>query len=142
MAYSLPPLINGKSYEWADIIINILGVPFAGVTNIEYEDNQEMENIYGAGNRPVSRAYGNFKPTAKVTLLMEELENIQAVAPQGVLQLIPEFDITVAFIDTALIPRVHTIKNCRFTKNLRKVNQGDTSIACELDLIIWHIKFT
>lgn len=142
MAYSLLPLINGKSYEWADIIINILGVPFAGVTNIEYEDDQEMENIYGAGNRPVSRAYGNFKPTAKVTLLMEELENIQAIAPQGVLQRIPEFDITVAFVDAALIPRVHTIKNCRFTKNLRKVNQGDTSIACELDLIISHVKFT
>jgi hypothetical protein len=141
MAYSLPALINGKSYEWADIIINILGVPFAGVTAIEYEDNQEMENVYGAGNRPVSRAYGNFKPTAKVTLLMEELESIQAVAPGGVLQRIPEFDITVAFVDTALSPRVHTIKNCRFTKNLRKVTQGDTHIACEVDLIISHVNF-
>lgn len=142
MAYSLPALINGKSYEWADIIINILGAQFAGVTSISYEDNQEMENIYGAGNRPVSRAYGNFRPTAKVTLLMEELEAIQAIAPNGVLQLIPEFDITVAFVDSALVPRVHTIKNCRFTKNMRNVNQGDTSIACELDLIISHVKFT
>jgi hypothetical protein len=143
MAYSLPALINGKSYEWADIVINILGTPFAGVTSIEYEDNQEMENIYGAGNRPVSRAYGNFKPTAKVALLMEEVEAIQAVPGiGGVLQRIPEFDITVAFLDSALIPRIHTIKNCRFTKNLRKVNQGDTSIACEIDLIISHVEFT
>ena len=141
MAYSLPALINGKSYEWADIVINILGVPFAGVTSIDYEDMQEMENVYGAGNRPVSRAYGNFKPTAKVTILMEELESIQLVAPLWVLQSIPEFDITVAYVDTALIPRVHTIKNCRFTKNTRSVKQGDTSIACEIDLIISHVNF-
>jgi hypothetical protein len=139
---NLPVLINGKSYEWADITINILGQPFAGVTNIEYEDSQEMENIYGAGPRPISRAYGNFKPTAKVTILMEELEGIQAVAFGGVIQNIPEFDISVAFTDSALTPRIHTIKNCRFTKNLRKVSQGDTSIACEIDLIISHVKFT
>jgi len=141
MAYSLPVLINGKSYEWADIVINILGVPFSGVTSIQYEDAQEMENIMGAGNRPVSRAYGNFKPTAKVTLLMEEVEAIQAVAPAGVLQRIPEFDISVTFVDSALVTRVHTIKNCRFTKNSRNVNQGDTSIAVEMDLVISHVNF-
>lgn len=141
MAQSLPALINGKSYEWADILINILGSTFAGVTAIEYEDSQEMENVMGAGNRPVSRVYKNFVPTAKVTLLMEELEAIQAVAPGGVIQRIPEFDITVAYVDSALITRIHTIKNCRFMKNVRKVAQGDGAIACELDLIISHVNF-
>jgi len=141
MAYSLPALINGKSYEWSDIIINILGVPFAGVTAIEYEDMQDMENVMGAGNRPVSRVYKNFVPTAKVTLLMEELEAIQAVAPQGVIQRIPEFDITVAFADTAIPIRVHTLKNCRFKNNTRKVAQGNGAIACELEVIISHVDF-
>jgi hypothetical protein len=141
MAQSLPALINGKSYEWADILINILGSTFAGVTAIEYEDSQEMENVMGAGNRPVSRVYKNFVPTAKVTLLMEELEAIQAVAPNGVIQQIPEFDITVAYVDAALITRIHTIKNCRFMKNVRKIAQGDGAIACELDLIISHVNF-
>ena len=141
MAQSLPALINGKSYEWADILINILGSTFAGVTAIEYEDSQEMENVMGAGNRPVSRVYKNFVPTAKVTLLMEELEAIQGVAPNGVIQQIPEFDITVAYVDAALITRIHTIKNCRFMKNVRKVAQGDGAIACELDLIISHVNF-
>jgi len=141
MAYSLPALINGKSYEWSDIIINILGQPFSGVTNIEYTQEQEMENIYGAGNKPVSRAYGNFMPTGKVTILMEEMENIQSIAPFGNIQMIPEFDISVAYLDTALVTRTHTLKGCRFKKNERKVNQGDTSIAIEADLIIGDIKF-
>lgn len=142
MAYSLPPLINGKSYEWSDIVINILGQPFAGVSSIEYEDMQEMENVMGAGNRVVSRVYKNFVPTAKVTLYMEELEAIQAIAPQGVIQRIPEFDITVAFIDVAIPIRVHTIKNCRFKNNTRKVAQGDGAIGVELELLISHVEFT
>ena len=112
-----------------------------GVTAIEYEDSQEMENVMGAGNRPVSRVYKNFVPTAKVTLLMEELEAIQAIAPGGVIQNIPEFDITVAYVDSALITRIHTIKNCRFMKNVRKIAQGDGAIACELDLIISNVNF-
>ena len=58
MAYPIAPLINGKSYEWADIVVNVLGVPIIGITNIEYEEKQGMENIYGAGRFPVSRGYG------------------------------------------------------------------------------------
>lgn len=141
MAYSLPALINGKSYEWSDIVINLLGVPFSGVTAIEYEDTQEMENVYGAGNRPVSRVYKNIVPTAKITLLMEEVEAIQAVAPAGVLQRIPEFDVTVSFVDASLTTRVHTIKNCRFMTNKRTVAQGDGAIAVEMDLVCSHINF-
>lgn len=142
MAYSLPPLINGKAYEWADIIINIFGTPFAGVTNIEYDETQAMENIYGAGNRPVARAYGNITPTAKITLLMEEMEAIQNLPGiGGMIQRIPEFDVTVTFSDAQLVPRVHTLRNCRFMKNMRTVNQGDTSIACECELILSHVDF-
>lgn len=141
MAYSLPALINGKAHEWADITINMFGVPFAGVTAIEYEETQAMENIYGAGNRPVARAYGNITPTAKITILMDEMEAIQTNAPGGMIQRIPEFDVTIAYIDVQYIPRIHTLKNCRFTKNIRTVNQGDTSIACECELILSHINF-
>lgn len=35
MAYPIVPLINGKSYEWADIVVNVLGTPIIGITNIE-----------------------------------------------------------------------------------------------------------
>lgn len=138
---NLTPLINGKSYEWSDIVLNILGVPFAGVTAIEYSETQEMENIYGAGRNPVSRGYGRKVPTAKVTLLMEEVENIQAVAPNGLLMDIPEFDIVVAYIDTALVPRKHKLRNVRFMNNARNSQANNTSIPVELDLILSHIEW-
>ena len=141
MAVSLKPLINGKSYEYADIIVNILGVPVVGITSIEYDVKQNMENIYGAGNKPVSRGYGKFEPTAKITLLMEEIEAITAVSPLGTLQAIPEFDIIVIYTDSALITRKHVLKDVRFMNNPRKSNTGDTSIACDCELIVSDIKY-
>lgn len=141
MAYPIPPLINGKSYEWADIIVNVLGLPIVGITNIEYEEKQGMENIYGAGRFPVSRGYGKIEPTAKMTILMEELENIQSVAPQGRIQDIPEFDIVVMYVDAALVTRKHVLKNVRFMNNKRASSSGDTSIPVELELIISHIQY-
>jgi hypothetical protein len=139
MSYPIPPLINGKSYEWADIAVNILGVSVVGITSIEYEEKQGMENIYGAGRYAVSRGYGKVEPTAKITLLMEELEAIMAVAPLGRIQDIPEFDISVIFLDSALVTRKHKLRNVRFMNNVRSSSSGDTSIPVECELILSHI---
>lgn len=141
MAYPTVPLINGKSYEWSDIVVNVLGTPIVGITSIEYEEKQGMENIYGAGRFPVSRGYGKVEPTAKITLLMEELENLQTIAPLGRIQDIPEFDIVVMYLDPANVTRKHVLKNVRFMNNKRSSASGDTSIPVELELIISHIQY-
>lgn len=135
------PLINGKSYEWSDITLNIMGVPIVGITSLEYSDKQDMTNIYGAGRMPVSRGYGKIETEAKITLLMEEVENIMAVAPLGRLQDIPEFDISVMYLDAALIPRKHKLRNVRFKDNKRSSSTGNQSIPVELDLILSHIEW-
>jgi len=139
MAVPITPLINGKSYEYADITLMVLGVPIIGITAIDYGDEQEMENNYGAGSNVVSRGYGKVVPTAKITLMMEEVENIMAAVPNGRLQSIPEFDIPVVYLDESLVTRSHTIKNVRFKNNKRVSNQGEQSISVELDLLPSHI---
>lgn len=141
MAYPIVPLINGKSYEWADIAINVLGVTVIGVTSIEYEEKQGMENIYGAGRFPVSRGYGKVEPTAKITLLMEEVQALMAVAPLGRLQDIPEFDISVIYLDAALVTVKHKLRNVRFMSNTRTSASGDTSIPVDLELILSHVEW-
>jgi hypothetical protein len=141
MAYGLIPLINGKQHEWADITVNILGVPFITVTSIDYSDEQSMKNVMGAGNRVVGRIYGEFTPTATIKILAKEVESLQAVAVDGVIQNIPEFDIVVTYIDAAMPPVKHVLKNCRFTKNGRTSSRGDGEIEVEMPLIISHVKF-
>lgn len=141
MAIPITPLINGKSYDWADITVNILGLPVVGITGVEYAENQTIENVYGAGKYPVSRGFGKVEPTAKITMLMEEVEALQAAVTTGRLQDIPEFDILITYVDVQLVTRVHKLRNARFMKNDRIVAQGDTSIPVELDLVISHVEW-
>jgi len=141
MAASLIPLINGKAYEYADITMVLLGVPILGTTAVEYGEEANIENIYGTGRYPINRGYGTVEPTAKVTVLMNEVMNIVSIAPNGRLHDIPEFDIIVSFTDVNLIPVVHKIRNCKFKKNMISAATGDTSIPIELDLVISHVEF-
>jgi chorismate mutase len=141
MSYYLPPLINGKAYEWADILLNIGGQPMTGITSIEYAENQTMENVYAAGRFPNARTYGRVEPTAKISLLMSTVEALQASAPLGRIQDIPEFDIPVLYLDTNNVTVKHKLRNCRFTMNQRTSSAEGGAIIVEIDLVISHIEW-
>lgn len=133
------PLVNGTAYSWSQITTNILGVPVAGITSVSYDENQEMVDNFGAGNRPVSRGYGRIETEGSITLHMEEVEALQDAVVSGRLQDIPEFDVVVAFIPEGGIVRTHTLKNCRFKNNAREISEGDTAVEVELELQIAQI---
>jgi hypothetical protein len=133
------PLINGQSYSWSRIEFNILGATVAGITAIKYEDKQEMQNNFGAGNRPVSRGYGKIECEGSVTLEMAEVEALQSVSKTGRLQDIPEFDIIVAYVPESGPKRTHKLRNCRFKENKREIKTGDMTIEVEIPLMLSHI---
>ena len=142
MALILPALINGKSYEYADISMNIMGVIIAGITEINYSDEQDITPVYGAGRKMVSYGNGQIKPSGHIKLLMEEVENIVRVAPLGRIQDIPFFNIIVVFQDASLQIVTHTLKNCRFKQNTIDTKSGDTSIGVSIPLFIGDIQFS
>lgn len=137
----IPPLINGRAYGWADITAAPAGVPLFGINDIDYAEAQEMENIYGAGNRPVARGYGKVTYNGSLTLQMEELEKLQAVIPTGRLQDIPEFPIVVAYLPEGGKIVTHTLQFCRFKNNGRTIKEGDMSVATKVDLVIGNIEW-
>lgn len=128
-------LINGQSYGWSDIVCLVAGVPVTGVTAIDYDDKQEIKNIYGAGRHPVARGKGRVTPSAKITLEMEEVLAIQSRSATGRLQDLAPFDILVTYLpeDGRIIHDV--IKDCQFTENARKWKEGDTNQSVELPLL-------
>ena len=135
------PLVNGMLYSWADIVAAISGVPVTGITGIEYGDDQDVVNKYGAGRHPVGRAKGRITPSAKITLYQEEVEALQGQAPNGRLQDIAPFDITVTYIPDSGIVTVDKIRNCQFKANSRKWKEGDTGQEVELELVTSHIEW-
>lgn len=138
------PLVNGRAYDWAQVIARFSNstLPFFGVTKIAYNDEQEIENNYGAGSFPSSRGFGNYKAEASITVTMEEVEKLQASVPSGRLQDIPEFDLVVSFVhpETAKIIN-HSVRNCRIMNNARDLNQNDKTFPIELTLVPSHIEW-
>jgi hypothetical protein len=134
------PMINGFVYSWADIVINISGVPVTGVRGIKYAENRTNDNVYGVGSYPVGRGKGRIEPTASITLLMDEVVAISDAAPLHRIDDIAPFDIVVSYIplNSAKI-RHDVIKNCQFKANSRDWSEGDTSEEVELEMTISSI---
>lgn len=134
-------LINGINYAWSDLVVNIMGSPVAGITSISYKKSRKIENNYGAGSMPVSRAFGNVEFECKIKLYLDEVQVLKALIPTGDLQDIPEFDIVVSFVNTSNLPVQHTIRKCRFMSNGVDLSQGDTKVEIELEILPADIEF-
>ena len=135
------PLINGVEYSWGDIVAAANGVPFVGITAIKYGDSQDVQNNYGAGRHPVSRSKGRIPPSASRTLYQSEVVALQRQAPNGRLQDIAPFAITVSYLPESGIISTDKIRNCMFTENKVDWKEGDLNQQIELTLIPSHIEW-
>lgn len=138
------PYINGNLYSWADLRVLIGGVPLTGITAIKYADEQEIENVYGAGRYPVGRAKGKITCTASITLLIDEVQAIAKNSRTGRLQDIDPFDIQVSYLpdETDKITH-HTIHDCQFKKTDIEWGRDDSKgKEVELELICSWIQWS
>ena len=138
----IPALINGYSYGWSDIQLSVAGgTPIYGITAIEYSTKRKIENVYGAGSAPVSRGYGNVEYVGSITIKLEELIPLRAVAPFGDITQIPEFTITIAYLDQNLNIIINTLNNVQFMADDLKTKQNDTSMDFTIPLCIGSITY-
>lgn len=134
-----PPLINGQAYSYADIIVTVLGVPVAGITEISYSENQEITENYGAGRRVVSRGLGKIEVEAKISIDKAEFAALIDAAPGKSLFNIPAFDIEVNYVPEGSTARTDVLRNVRFKTAMGGASEGDGNVIAELDLAVSHI---
>lgn len=136
------PLINGVEYSWGDIVCTIAGTPVTGITGIEYSDEQEVVDNYGAGRYPVSRSKGRITCAGKLTLYASEVNALVKKTANGRLQDLAAFDVIVSYIpDDGGVVVIDKLRNCQFKKNERSWSEGDTSKTIDLDLAVSHIEW-
>ena len=135
------PLVNGMLCAWADIVVLIGGVPVTGITGVEYDDQQEIVNKYGAGRHPVERAKGRITPSGKLILYQEEVQALSAQSTTGRLQDLPPFDVIVQYLPDSGLLVTDKIRNCHISGNARKWKEGDTGQEVELPLVPSHIEW-
>jgi hypothetical protein len=134
------PLINGRAYDFAQIVANVLGVPIMGIQSIEYKEEQEKTNNFGAGKWAVSRGHGAVNADAKIEISMNDVEAMRTVAPNGRLLDLPAFPITVTFLNEQKVV-THTLMNCEFVDDGMTGAQGDTDLVRSFALVVSHIKY-
>ena len=134
------PLINGRAYDFAQAVANVLGVPLMGISSINYTEEQEKSNNFGAGKYAVSRGHGAVDASASFEIHMNDIEAMRAAAPLGRLLDIPPFDITVTYLNENKVV-VHTLKNCEFTNDGVEGSQGDTQLQRSFDLVLSHVEY-
>lgn len=135
------PMFNGMLVAWADIVVLVGGVPVTGIVGVEYSDEQEIVNKWGAGRHPVGRAKGRITPGAKLILYQEEVQALQSQSPNGRLQDLPPIEIQVSYLPDSGIVVTDKIRNCHILANARKWKEGDTGQEVELPLVPSHIEW-
>lgn len=126
--------VNGKAYDWADITIKL---PFGNLQaqSIDYDDELEKEAVYGAGNMPRGFGSGNYKATCKLSLLLDDYHELEAVCKQQGVSLykleIPK--IIVAYANDGDRPRLDEITKVGITKVANKAAQGDKNLTVDIE---------
>ena len=139
------PLINGINYAWGDISLMIPTVrgayPVVGITEIEYDETQEIDENYGGGEFPIGVGLGNFKCKGSITLYREEIRQLSLIAPNGKIQLIPPFPIKCVYGNNSQALAIDTLPFCIFRNNTFSSKQGDKKMVSKIDLFIGTINW-
>lgn len=130
-------IVNGKAYDWGDVDIKLPNLSIQ-VQEISYDDELEKELAYGKGQKPRGYGEGNYKASAKISLLRDDYDElIKYCKKQGVglykLQ-IPKIIVSYANDGGKTISDV--INKASFSKASHKASQGDKNLKIDLDMII------
>ena len=136
------PSINGKFYSWGSIRFNFLGSSFSTVTAVKYEETEEIKGVKAVGSKQIGYTQGNTETNGSISILAETLERIAQKVPNGRLQDILPFPITVSYMDALGNLVTHILQGCKFTKNSREASAGNTdALSVEIPLYIHDINW-
>jgi len=129
-------LINGKAFDWSSVAITASGMNNIEPLEISYDDEQEIEPIYGKKGRIRGFGTGNQKNSVKLSLQREDFDEMcKVMRSKGAKNfygyIIPK--ITVSYADIGKKTSTDTLTNVVFSKRSLKAAQGDKSLQVDLD---------
>lgn len=140
-------LVNGISYNYANINISILGVIPKGIRSINYAVARGSSHFYGTSDLPVSLGYGNKTFTASLEMQLEEAQAFAlAAAAAGIgggdITAIAPFDIIITFGTVGQTITTHVLKKCVFLDNGVEGTSGDGTFVRTYNILPADILFT
>ena len=112
--------VNGKAYDWGDVDLKIPGLNIQ-VQEISYDDELEMEEVYGSGSKPRGYGTGNYKASGKLSMLRDDYDDLLAYCKQkGVPFYKMELpSIIVSYANEGARTKIDELKKVKFSKPVR-----------------------
>ena len=134
----------GRIVGWNNVKLNLFGRDIEGIVELEYNDESEGENEYGAGGNVLGQSEGNLKPMFSMSLYSEEVDAVLDSMPPGTrIHQIPPSPVTISY-ERNLVPRKDVVQNMTIRGFGKSVKQGDGKIIhkckCLCSHIDWNVK--
>jgi hypothetical protein len=131
---------NSKTaqFAWKNIVAIIGGRPVAGITDIEYGTEKDLDEIYGAGDSPQFIGEGNKSYSGTIELLQNDYEALVETAKNeggdDITDL--EVSIVVSYIPKGIanLPKtvIDRLVGVKFSSDGKKMSQGDKFLKMSL----------
>ena len=122
--------INGKQYDHEDCRIMLPSGLAFGLTEISYEDGQEVEPRYGRGAVPRGHGRKNYEASGSATMDRDQFEHFKlalaALGGGGILDHKP-FPIIVSYANADLPLIADTLPDVKVTKFSAGYKQGEAN---------------
>lgn len=137
---------NGNKYDWESITVTLPGGEAVAITEIKYEDGQEITARYGKGSIPRGYGRGNYEASGSMVLDREEWEKLKnELTPTGGIYDHAPFTIVVSYANNDMPTVTDTLKDCKITKfSGGGGSLGDDNVSpitCEFTIlkpILWN----
>lgn len=137
-------VVNKKMYAWGSIKIRLDNAIIAEATEVEYSEEQAIDEVYAQGDASLGPGYGQISNKGKLVVLEEFAQKLQTKAntltPNKRIQEMT-FNLDVIKDDGVNPVIVHKLKDVIIKNNGRKAKTGDKQLGVEYDLYIQKIEW-
>lgn len=129
--------VNGIAYSWGDVDVKLPGFTPV-VQEISYDDELDVEEVYGKGKKPRGSAEGNYKASGKISMLRDDYDDmLDYCKAQGISFYKTVFpSVVVSYANDGDRTRIDELKQVRPIKRSFKAAQGDKTLTVDIDLMI------
>jgi hypothetical protein len=131
------PQINGIAFGWAEVVINVAGIPIRGVKAINYSESVERGKVRGTSQRKLALTSGEHDVEGDLELYMDDWYELKDALGDG--YMMATFAISVSYTN---LYDFHTdeLTGVRLKKVGNSHAQGNEPLTIKLDLDVMRLK--
>lgn len=131
------PKINGHTYDYSSVEIDIGGTVFTAITSINYSGERSIGNHRGTGSKKRARTRGTYDSSGSITMMREDYYELIASLGDGYME--KSFDVTVLFSETGMPTNNVKLIGCVMTTDSDDNAEGEDPLQTSFDIDIMEM---